>query len=67
MWAWMLLALKPAWAATYTVCPSGCDYATIAAANNAGATADGDVLLVEAGSYTQKVDFRHDLTIRGSC
>lgn len=47
-----------------TVCASGCDYATIQAAVTA-ATA-GDVVVVSAGSYTEKVTVSKAITIQGA-
>ncbi len=44
-----LLFCSPAWATTYTVCGSGCDYTTIQDAVNA-ATTPGDTVQVQADS-----------------
>ncbi|MFA6282269.1 MAG: hypothetical protein WCY05_07210 [Candidatus Omnitrophota bacterium] len=46
-----LLIACPAWGATKTVCASGCDYTTIAAASS-GATA-GDTVNVSTGTYNE--------------
>ncbi len=50
-------------AATYTVCPSGCDYTRIQAAINA--TDPGDTIEVHSGIYFELVNVKKQLTVRG--
>ncbi|VAV85537.1 hypothetical protein MNBD_DELTA01-331, partial [hydrothermal vent metagenome] len=55
--AFILLSLVPskAFAATYTVCSSGCDYSTI---NNALAvSSSGDTITVSSGTYSERIDY----------
>jgi len=51
----LLLSLlcSPAWAATYTVCASGCDYNTVQGGVNAAS--DGDTVSVSGGPYAEDV------------
>ena len=47
----MLVTPRPAGAATFSVCPSGCPYSVIASALNAAAA--GDTISVAAGTYSE--------------
>jgi hypothetical protein len=53
----------PARAKTLTVCPTGCDFATIAAAIQAAA--DGDTISIGEGTYAGGVEIRKDVTLQG--
>lgn len=46
------------WAATWTVCPTGCDYSTISdAENDTAVVLAGDIIeVIEPGTYTSAVD-----------
>ena len=51
---------------TINVCPAGsptCDYATIQAAINASTA--GDIIQVQAGTYTENVTINKDVTVQG--
>ncbi len=50
-------------AATYTVCPSGCDYTRIQAAINA--TDPGDTIEVHSGTYYEHVNVNKQLILNG--
>src|SRR6266545_4840431 len=53
-------------ATTWTVCASGCDYASIKAAIAAPTTLDGDTLAIAAGTYTEAgITVDKSLTLRG--
>jgi hypothetical protein len=57
------LDAPPAQAATWTVCPSGCEFTTISAALSAAAV-DGDVIEVGPGDYAESVNIGSlDVTI----
>ena len=47
-----LLLCSPAWAASFTVCASGCDYTTIQAAIDAASDNTGNTIEVQAGYTT---------------
>ena len=52
------------YSATLTVCSSGCDYSTIAAAITAAAS--GDIIDIQVGTYTEAaLTISKDLTIHG--
>jgi hypothetical protein len=60
----LLILVVPATAAptnTVTVCASGCDYAAIQPAIEAAQT--GDTILVAAGTYTEQLTFKSDLSL----
>ncbi len=63
----VLLSFVPtkAFAATYTVCSSGCDYTTI---NNAlSASSSGDTITVSSGTYNERIDYgSKNLTIQSA-
>jgi hypothetical protein len=50
-------------AATWKVCPSGCDYVTIQAAIDAASS--GDTIEIRAGTYTETVTITKDLSLIG--
>ena len=50
-------------AATYSVCPSGCDYTRIQLAINAADP--GDTIEVHSGTYYENVDVNKQLILRG--
>jgi hypothetical protein len=53
-------------ATTWTVCASGCDYASIKAAIAAPTTLDGDTLAIAAGTYTEAgITVDKSLTLQG--
>jgi hypothetical protein len=53
-------------ATTWTVCASGCDYASIKAAIAAPTTVDGDTLAIAAGTYTEAgITVSKSLTLQG--
>jgi predicted outer membrane repeat protein len=54
----------PALATTHTVCPSGCDFTTIAAALQAAS--DGDAISVEAGTYAGGFTVEKNVDLRGA-
>lgn len=56
-------AALPARAATLTVCASGCDYMTLAAANTAAV--DGDTISLGAGEFAGVVTITKDVVITG--
>ncbi|OPX69125.1 MAG: PKD domain protein [Methanoregulaceae archaeon PtaB.Bin056] len=58
-----LIICNPASAATYTVCPSGCNFTRIQDAINAAS--DGDTILVMAGEYHEHVVVNKTLTVSG--
>jgi hypothetical protein len=53
----------PTQAATITVCPDGCDYSTIQSAITAASS--GDVINVQAGTYTGDISVSKSLTLNG--
>lgn len=60
-----LLTTGQAWAATHTVCASGCDYSSIQAAVNAAS--DGDTLSLSPETFNEgDIDLDIDLTIKTS-
>ena len=63
MGAFSVLAASPAFAATSTVCASGCDFTTIQDAVNAAA--DGDTINIGAGTYNESVTIDKSLTLAG--
>ena len=50
-------------AATFTVCPSGCDYLTIQKAINE--TGPGNIIEVHSGTYFENINVTKQLTLRG--
>ena len=50
-------------AATLTVCPSRCDYASIQAAINAASA--GDVIEIQSGFYNETITINKNITFRG--
>ncbi|MCX9080677.1 MAG: right-handed parallel beta-helix repeat-containing protein [Candidatus Methanoperedens sp.] len=58
-----LLLAGSANAATLTVCPSGCAYSSIQKAINA--SSNGDIVLVQSGTYFENVNITKQLTLRG--
>src|SRR5262245_6850174 len=53
-------------ATAWTVCASGCDYASIKAAIAAPTTVDGDTLAIAAGTYTEPgINVTKSLTLQG--
>jgi hypothetical protein len=53
-------------ATTWTVCASGCHYASIKAAIAAPTTVDGDTLAIAAGTYTEAgITVDKSLTLQG--
>ncbi|MFN8422951.1 MAG: choice-of-anchor Q domain-containing protein [Anaerolineae bacterium] len=58
------LGAPPVRAGTITVCPTGCDHATLGAA--LGVAVDGDVIAVGAGTYAAGVVVTKAVTIRGA-
>ena len=53
-------------ATTWTVCASGCDYASIKMATAASTTVDGDTLAIGAGTYTEAgIVVEKNLTLHG--
>ncbi len=63
---WIVFVPGAARAATRTVCASGCDFTTIAAAIADAATVNGDTIQVSAGTYTETVSVSKNLTISGA-
>lgn len=61
--AWLLVDVATARAATITVCAEGCDHATISAA--VANAADGDVVLVGAGTFRDNVAIDRPIRVRG--
>lgn len=61
--AFTVLGASPAFAATSTVCASGCDYTTIQGAVNAAAA--GDTIEIGAGTYNESVTIDKSLTLKG--
>jgi hypothetical protein len=60
------IATKVPAATTWTVCASGCDYASIKAAIAAPTTVDGDTLAIAAGVYTEPgIVVDKSLTLQG--
>ncbi|MEL6659982.1 MAG: right-handed parallel beta-helix repeat-containing protein [Bacteroidota bacterium] len=60
----LLLSSLSLHCATLTVCSSGCDYTTIAAAITAAAS--GDIIDIQAGTYTEAaLTIDKDLTVQG--
>lgn len=60
----LLGVTTPAQAKDLTVCPSGCAFATIAAALNAAD--DGDTVQVGAGTYAGALDIAKDVELQGA-
>jgi hypothetical protein len=60
------LTLEAQAATTWTVCASGCDYASIKAAIAAPTTLNGDTLAIAAGTYTEPgIVVNKSLTLKG--
>jgi hypothetical protein len=60
------LSLRAQAATTWTVCASGCDYASIKSAIAAPTTLDGDTLVIAAGTYTEPgIVVNKSLTLQG--
>jgi len=57
-----IVCARPAMAATLTVCPSGCGYASIQAAINAALA--GDTIAIGTGTYVENVVVDKPLTLR---
>jgi hypothetical protein len=74
-WRWLVallvalslgLNIETQAATTWTVCASGCDYASIKAAIAAPTTVDGDTLAIGAGIYTEPgISVDKSLTLQG--
>lgn len=62
-WLWVSGAAQAAPAATFTVCASGCDYATISDA--VGDVPPGSVIAVQAGTFNENVVIDQSVTIQG--
>lgn len=50
-------------AATFMVCPGGCEYSSIQKAISS--SSNGDTILVKSGTYFEKVKVNKKLTLRG--
>ncbi len=59
----IVIASNTGTAATYSVCPSGCDFTGIQAAINAAST--GDTITVKSGIYYERVNIDKRLTLLG--
>ncbi len=53
-------------ATTWTVCPIGCNYTSIQAANDAVTTVHGDTIMVFAGTYIEDVAITKSLIVMGA-
>lgn len=61
--AWLVAGGAAVQAATITVCPDGCDHATISAAILAAD--EGDTVLVGAGTYRENIALDRSIRVRG--
>ena len=59
-----LMLVTPAYAPTWTVCSSGCDFTSIQAAVDAATS--GDTIQLAAETFYESVTFDKDLTVRGA-